>query len=121
MNNHSSPFHPTEEIGSLKSYIIGFALSILLTLIAYFLVVEHVLTYLTLIFTIVGLATVQTVVQLVFFLHLGQEPKPHMNSLIFSVMGVVILILVIGSLWIMFDLDNRVMAPMEFKDLQHQE
>jgi len=97
------------EQGSLKSYTIGFILSIVLTLVAYFLVVEHLLTPWTLILTLAGLAVAQVLVQLVFFLHLGKEPSPPWNFIVFAFMTGTIAILVIGTIWIMYNLDYRMM------------
>lgn len=98
-----------EAHGTYRSYIIGFVLSIVLTLAAYFLVTEHVLAGWTLIFAIIGLSIVQVLVQLLFFLHLGQEPKPYWNLISFLFMALVVGIIVAGSLWIMYNLDQRVM------------
>lgn len=101
--------------GTLKAYVIGFIASILLTGASFFLVATKLFSRQVLILTIVGLAVVQAVFQLLFFLHLGQEAKPRWDTVVFYFMLMVLLIIVIGSLWIMFDLDNRVMAnmPME--------
>lgn len=98
--------------GTLKSYVIGFILSIILTLAAYILVLEelfkpHIVTLL-----IVGLAILQICVQMLFFLHLGGEPKPQWNFLFFLFMALVVAIVVIGSLWIMYNLNQRVMPQM---------
>ncbi|MEK7594559.1 MAG: cytochrome o ubiquinol oxidase subunit IV [Patescibacteria group bacterium] len=91
--------------GNFKSYVIGFISSIVLTLIAYTLVVNKVWSDNIVITVIIGLAIVQLFVQLVFFLHLGRESKPRWNltALTFAVM--VVGIIVIGSLWIMQNLN----------------
>lgn len=59
------------------------------------------------------LASVQLVVQLLFFLHLGEESKPRWKllSLIFAL--IILGIIVFGSLWIMFDLQSRMMMSTE--------
>jgi cytochrome o ubiquinol oxidase subunit IV len=108
-----TPYGPGH--GSFKSYVFGFIWSIILTLVAYFLVTEHLLSGWNLIFTIVGLGVVQTLIQLLFFLHLGSEPKPRRYLLIFLFMALVLAILVGGSLWIMHNLDERVMSPMDMQ------
>lgn len=51
-------------------------------------------------------------IQLFFFLHLGQESKPYWNSQLFLFMLTILVILVIGSLWIMHNLSYNVM-PMD--------
>ncbi|KAG6558942.1 Cytochrome bo(3) ubiquinol oxidase subunit 4 [Candidatus Rhabdochlamydia oedothoracis] len=101
-----------QETGAFKSYLTGFFLSILLTLAAYFLVVEHVFSSRVLISIIIGLGIVQMFIQLLFFLHLGQEPKPYWNSQLFLFMITILVILVIGSLWIMENLRYNVMPNM---------
>src|ERR1700722_18754434 len=93
--------------GTLKSYVIGFLASLLLTAASFSLVITKILSGQLLIFTIFGLAIVQAIVQLLFFLHVGQEAKPRWESLVFYFMVLVLLIVVIGSLWILFDLNDR--------------
>jgi heme/copper-type cytochrome/quinol oxidase subunit 4 len=62
-------FRP-EERGQLKFYLMGFITCIVLTLAAYFLVAEKLLTGWPLIFTILGLGVIQMAAQLLFFMHL---------------------------------------------------
>ncbi len=99
----------------LKSYITGFVLSVGLTLMAYFIVIEDKFPGKTLLYLVSTLAVAQLLVQLVFFLHLGRESKPRLNlvMLLFAVM--VVVIVVFGSLWIMINLDNNheTMSPKE--------
>lgn len=99
---------------SFKPVIIGFILSIVLTLLAYFIVVEQFLAGWVLILTVAGVATIQGVVQLVFFLHLGIESKPRWNLMIFLFMILLFVILIGGSMWIMRNLDYNIMPPMEY-------
>jgi cytochrome o ubiquinol oxidase operon protein cyoD len=104
--------------GSIHSYIAGFILSVVLTLAAYFIVVNEVLSGPLLIATIVGLAIAQLMVQLVFFLHLGGEGKPRWRLTTFAFMGIVLFILVFGSLWIMYNLDYHMTTTPE--ELDHE-
>lgn len=97
-------------VGTFKSYLAGFIMCIILTLAAYFLVSERWLSGWNLILSISGLGIIQFVVQLIFFLHLGKETRPHWNFLIFLFMGLIALIIVAGSLWIMYNLNERVMT-----------
>jgi len=100
--------------GTAKSYTVGFGLSIALTLMAYALVDRNVLAGWDLAMAIVGLALVQLVVQLLFFLHLGQESKPRLNLLTLLFALLVLLIVVLGSLWIMSNLNHyKAMTPAE--------
>lgn len=97
------------EHGTFKLYILGFLFSVALTLLSYFLVEKQLLTGSTLIATILGLGFVQAVVQLVFFLHLGNEPKPRLNLMLFLFMLLILCVVVVGSLWIMGNLNYRMM------------
>jgi len=95
--------------GNLHSYLIGFIISLILTTSAFALVITKALPDQTLIGIIVFLALVQAILQLFFFLHVGQEADPKWETLIFCLMIVILLIIAIGSLWIMYDLNERMM------------
>lgn len=117
-NSHTSTTLEAHH-GTMKSYIIGFTLSILLTLFAYFVVSEHLLTGWFLIGSITLLCITQVTLQLIFFLHLGDEAKPRWNLISFFFMLGVIVILVIGSLWIIENLNERMMPEMKDLDKNH--
>ncbi|KIC74805.1 Cytochrome o ubiquinol oxidase protein CyoD [Neochlamydia sp. EPS4] len=99
--------------GSFKSYGVGFALSIVLTLAAYIIVQEHLFSGKILALALVSLGVMQALIQLLFFLHLKEEAKPRWNLVALTFMIAVIAILVVGSLWIMNDLDERLMSMQE--------
>lgn len=91
----------------LRSYVTGFILSVVLTLAAYFIVVEEKFAPRTMLLAVAGLAVIQLIVQLVFFLHLGREKRPRWNLMAFIFAIGVVIIVVFGSLWIMLSLDSR--------------
>lgn len=100
--------------GTYTSYVIGFISSLVLTLGSYIIVVEHLIPErTTLIYTIAGFAILQAFIQLLFFLHLGSEPKPRQNFLTFLFMFSVLVIVVFGSLWIMRNLETHMMTQAE--------
>lgn len=99
--------------GTLQSYTVGFVASLLLTLASFLLVTAGLLPKPILHYTIFALALVQATCQLLFFLHLGQEAKPRWETFTFYFMVLVLLIIVLGTLWIMYDLDERVMPHMK--------
>lgn len=111
--------HTTGNRGTLHKYIIGFVLSVVLTLVAYGLVKQHVsathgvLSEGLLIAVVLALAVIQLAVQLQFFIHLGHESKPHWNKLAFLFMLLIVFIIVGGSLWIMDNLHYNMMSPQE--------
>lgn len=111
---------PKGEHGTLHSYVVGFVLSVILTLVPYFLVVNHVLDGTRLLVTILGIAVLQMIVQIVFFLHLGRGPKPFYNVVFFFATAGLIVIVIGASLLIMDNL-YRNMSPEELVLKQAQE
>lgn len=105
--------------GTIKSYVVGFALSILLTLAAFFVVVYPVSLHLaggTVLVTILVLAVAQLVVQMLFFLHLGAGAGARWRmGIFFATLGLVIIV-VVGSLWIINHLNyNMMLSPTEMQ------
>lgn len=96
-------------------YIIGFVLSLALTFAAYLLVINQYFSEQVTIASIMVLAIVQLLVQLIFFLHLGSESKPRLKLAIFSFTLLVVLIVVGGSIWVMSHLNyhHDQMSPAE--------
>jgi cytochrome o ubiquinol oxidase operon protein cyoD len=105
---------------TLRAYVSGFTLSIVLTLAAYFLAVNHSLKKMALIQVLVELAIVQFLVQMFFFLHLGRETKPRWKLLTVVLMIVFVLIVVLGSIWIMYNLNYRMSPSQMDKYMQTQ-
>lgn len=95
---------------NLKNYSIGFILSLVLTLAAYFIVVDKAATGFVLVYIILGLAIVQMVVQLVYFLHLSGKSSGKRNLIFFLATVGMVFIIVAGSIWIMNHL-NANMTP----------
>lgn len=106
---------------SLWSYVTGFVLSLYLTTSAYLLVVHHTLARRNLLAAITGLALAQFAVQLLFFLHLGQESRPRWRLVVFSFMVLVVAILVFGSLWIMSNLNYHMTSPTAINKYIHNQ
>lgn len=98
---------------TLQLYVLGFAWSVILTLGAYVAVVNQLLARRELILYIMVLALIQVWVQLYFFLHLGSEAKPRWNAWTFLFMSLILLVIVIGSLWIMHNLNYNMMPSHE--------
>lgn len=99
--------------GTLTSYLIGLLVSLTLTIISFYLVWANVLSAQSLVYSLIGLALLQATAQLLFFMHLGKEEKPRWESISFFFMLTCVLIIVLGSLWIMYDLKMRVMGGMD--------
>lgn len=94
---------------ALQSYIIGFLLSLVLTLGSYLLVANNMLGKDLLVPIIIMLALTQLVVQLLFFLHLAHEEKPRWQLVFFLLTVGTIFGVVVGSLWIMQHLNTNMM------------
>lgn len=90
---------------ALRSYVVGFVLSIVLTLIPYVIVIKHFMFGLSAVYAVVGFALVQLLVQVIFFLHLSKKSKPHWNMIVFIFTILIVAILVVGSLWVMYNLN----------------
>ncbi len=99
-------------IGTYRSYGLGLLLCIFLTLIAYFAVSAQVFSGAALVFVVVLCGVLQIIAQLFLFFHLNVDTKPRWNTIVFLFMLLIVAIVVIGSIWIMANLDYRVMAPM---------
>jgi len=104
-------------IGSIASYTAGFILSLVLTITAYVMVSNYShgnsgANHKYLLSAIFALALIQLFVQLIFFLHLDRESKPRWNLMVASFAVTVVLILVLGSIWIMNNLNYHTQSPM---------
>ena len=89
--------------GSVKSYLIGFVLSIILTAIPFYLVMSGDYSKVTTLWSIVSLAIIQIFVHLKYFLHLNfitEDGRASSFSFLFSAL---IIIMVVGlSVWIIY-------------------
>jgi len=90
---------------TLKSYLMGLGLSLLLTLCSFVLVGKHLLPTAYIYVSISILAILQLIAQVIFFLRLNssEEGKWSLMPFIFTI--VIVGILVGGSLWIMINLN----------------
>lgn len=96
--------------GSLRAYLIGISSCLLLTLLSFSIVGFDLLRGGEALLAIYSLALVQGVLQLRYFLHLGEEGSPYWETLIFCFMLLILLVIVVGSLWVMNDLNMRTMV-----------
>ncbi|GGI20738.1 cytochrome o ubiquinol oxidase subunit IV [Oxalicibacterium faecigallinarum] len=107
-DDHDSGYHATT-----KGYVVGFILSVILTAIPFWLVMGNVIQNSnTTAFVILGFAAVQIVVHMVYFLHMNGKVEGgwSMLALIFTV--VVVIIMLAGSIWVMYHLNHNMMPGM---------
>ena len=95
--------------GSLKSYLTGFVLSLLLTAISFALVMNGTLPAAATLAGIFSAGAVQILVHLHYFLHLDTSSAARWNvvALIFTLL--IMVLFVGGTLWIMSNLNYRMM------------
>lgn len=105
---------------NLQTYVTGFVLSVGLTMAAYLSVVFGSFNGHILLAWLLGLALVQFLVQLIFFLHVGAETKPRWKRLTLVLMIFFVVVVVLGSVWIMYNLNYR-MTPQQMNQyMQNQ-
>lgn len=110
MSKIIQPIHEARDLPArISSYVTGLFLSVVLTLMAYFAVVNQVWNGWMLVAVIIGLAIVQLAIQLIFFLHLGHERGGSWKLVTFWFATLVVAIVVVGSLWIMHNLNYNMM------------
>lgn len=96
--------------GSRKTYTIGFLLSVVLTAFAFALVLKAAsFPRWFVIAGIVVAAVMQILVQLHYFLHLDASSKARWNVLALVFTLFIMFLFVGGTLWIMYDLNLRMM------------
>lgn len=95
--------------GSLKGYLIGFVLSLALTFASFAAVMSGRLPQGKALTAIVVLCVAQLLVQLIFFLHMGTSRDQRENTAIFICSGLLIAIIVAGSLWVMHNANENMM------------
>ncbi|MCA1772059.1 MAG: cytochrome o ubiquinol oxidase subunit IV [Halomonas sp.] len=90
--------------GSVKSYVIGLILSIVLTIIPFTVVMTGALSMNATVWTIVITASAQILVQLVMFMHMDTKQEGGWNFMSFVFTLIILGLVVGGSLWIMQNL-----------------
>lgn len=94
-------------IQTIKPIVIGFLISMVCTLAAFFTAFYQIPAFR---WIIALLTIVQIGAQFIFFFSLGKERKPYWNLQMF-IFTVLILLIIVGlSLWIMYNL-NYMMMP----------
>lgn len=105
---------------TFRGYMTGFILSVILTVIPFWLVMGNVLEssgMTALVILLIG--AVQMVVHMVYFLHMSPSAEGGWNMLALIFTIIVVVIVLAGSLWVMFHLDANMMPDMihEMKDI----
>ena len=99
--------------GSLKSYVIGFVLSVILTAIPFWLVMGKVFDKSsTTAAVLLAFAAVQIVVHMIYFLHMNTKSEGGWNMLALIFTIVLVVIVLSGSIWVMYHLNHNMMPGM---------
>lgn len=99
MSDHSSEANLH---GSVKSYLTGFVLSVILTGIPFWMVMAEAFDKGPTYITIVLLAVVQIFVHLKYFLHLNFSDQGKLDTYSFIFSAVIIVMVVALSVWIIY-------------------
>lgn len=100
---------PSQSMPTRSTYLTGLALAVLLTAIPFALVAFDLLSPVPALVAIAIAAIIQILVHLRYFLHLTVTFTPRDNLVALAFATFLILVMVGGSLWIMFDLHERMM------------
>ncbi len=96
----------------LFGYLVGLGLATLITIVAFFISRTTLVWQPSIPIALCVLAIAQIGVHLVFFLHITSGPDSENNILALAFGVLIVLLVIVGSLWIMTNL-NRNMMPME--------
>lgn len=105
--------------GTLRGYLIGFTLSVVLTAIPFALVMTGRLDATTTAIVVLGMALVQIVVHMVFFLHMTTRAEGGWSFLALMFTLVVVVVTLSGSIWVMYHM-NANMMPMSAATMSQQ-
>jgi cytochrome o ubiquinol oxidase operon protein cyoD len=112
-DDHGHDAHGGHEPSTLKGYATGFILAVILTAIPFWLVMDRVITNSsTLGFVVLGLAGVQVIVHMIYFLHMNSKIEGGWSllALLFTIM--ILVIMLSGSIWVMYHLNTNMMPGM---------
>jgi cytochrome o ubiquinol oxidase operon protein cyoD len=93
-------------------YLVGLALAILITVVAFFISGTTLVWGPSIPIALVVLAIAQIGVHLVFFIHITTGPDNANNILALAFGVLIVMLLIVGSLWIMYNLNHN-MTPMQ--------
>jgi cytochrome o ubiquinol oxidase operon protein cyoD len=111
-HHHAHGDHHDDDIGyhaTVKGYVIGFMLSVVLTAIPFWLVMGKVLSPTLTSIIILALAAAQMVVHVVYFLHLDRKSQGGWNLLALVFTAIVLFILLSGTIWVMLHMNENMM------------
>ncbi|WP_394779069.1 cytochrome o ubiquinol oxidase subunit IV [Undibacterium sp.] len=116
--HHDHHGHMEADHGSLKSYTTGFILALILTAIPFWLVMGKVFDKSsTTGLVLLAFAAVQIVVHMIYFLHMNTRSEGGWTMLALLFTGMLVFIMLSGSLWVMYHLNHNMMPGMMPDDM----
>ena len=119
---HDDQHHDHDDGAShstLKGYVTGFILAVLLTAIPFWLVMGKVLpSSSTTALVLMAFAAVQIVVHMIYFLHMNTRSEGGWSFLALLFTLLIVGIALAGSLWVMYHM-NANMMPMSIHDMKN--
>jgi cytochrome o ubiquinol oxidase operon protein cyoD len=111
--------HDNTPHSTLRGYLTGFALAVVLTAIPFWIVMAKVFDKpSTTAFVVLGIAAVQIVVHMVYFLHMNGKVEGGWSMLALMFTMVLVVITLSGSLWVMYHLNHNMM-PADIHDMRN--
>jgi len=115
---HSHSHADDHAHGSLRSYMVGFWLSVILTAIPFYLVMSGVIENKQITSVIImAFAAAQIVVHMICFLHMNAKSESGwtLMALLFTI--IIVVITLSGSLWVMYHLNANMMSGHDMSQL----
>jgi cytochrome o ubiquinol oxidase operon protein cyoD len=107
-------------LSDMGIYTIGLALAVILTATSFWVANTSLLWAPGVPLGLVVLAIAQMGVHLVFFLHITTGPDDTNNVLALAFGVLIVFLVVVGSLWIMTNLNDNMMPPAELMNMHMQ-
>ncbi|MEL6410639.1 MAG: cytochrome o ubiquinol oxidase subunit IV [Pseudomonadota bacterium] len=106
--------HGHESHGSYQSYVMGFVLSVVLTVVPFYIVIAEVeMNVYWAIAIIFGLGAVQVMVHVHYFLHVTVSAEQGWQALSLIFTTIILVIVLAGSIWVMLHLEENMMPSHE--------
>ena len=103
---------------AIQVYLLGFLLAIGLTVASFWIAGSNMVWGPGIPAALLALAVAQMGVHLVFFLHITSGPENTNNTLALAFGVLIVLVVVVGSVWIMAHLNHNLMTMDQMKLMQ---
>jgi cytochrome o ubiquinol oxidase operon protein cyoD len=105
---------------TLRGYATGFVLAVILTAIPFWLVMGKVFNNSGAAgIILLGLASIQIVVHMVYFLHMNGKAEGGWSMLAMLFTALIVVIVLSGSIWVMYHMNHNMMPGMMSEAMTH--